>query len=344
MSHVSEAKKNEVRTIKELFNKYKIISIGDLTSLPSKQLQEIRSKLKNSVLIKVTKKRLIKKAIEEFKDKDLSKLNNYLDCMPILLFSNEDPFKLYRLLKKSRSKAAIKAGQIAPYDLIVKEGPTNFQPGPIIGELGQAGIIAGVEQGKVVIKKEKVVVKRDEVVNQKVADILAKLGEEPMEIGLSLKVVYDNGMLYDKDVLDIDEEQLINNLKIAYSNSLNLAVKINYITKETIKVLIRKAVLENNILENNEKVKKALETIGSEENIIIKSKEEKQEEKSNEKIAKEIIQKMQDNHIRKQEEFKKHQKERTDEKVAKDVIQRMQDNQIKKEEEKKLAKRHDNGG
>ncbi|MBU2634522.1 MAG: 50S ribosomal protein L10, partial [Nanoarchaeota archaeon] len=198
-AHVSEKKKNEVKILKDLFKKYRVISIGDLTSLPSKQLQEIRRKLKDSLLIKVTKKRLIKRAISEFKDKDLSKLNDYLNCMPVLLFTNDDPFKLYRLLKKSKSKAPIKAGQIAPNDLIVKAGPTNFAPGPIIGELGQVGIIAGVEDGKIAIKKEKIVVKEGEEVSPKVANILAKLGEEPMEIGLNLKVAYEEGILYGKD-------------------------------------------------------------------------------------------------------------------------------------------------
>ena len=291
-AHVSQVKKDEVLLLKELFKKYNVISIGDLTSLPSKQLQEIRSKLKKNLLIKVSKKRIIKKAVEEFKEKDLSKLVPYMDeCMPVLLFTNESPFRLYNLLKKSKSKAAIRSGQIAPEDLIVKDGPTNFPPGPIIGELGAAGIVASVEQGKVVIKREKVLAKKGDIISQKGADILGKLGLKPMEIGLSLNVAYEDGMIYDKSVLDIDEEQIKQDLKLAYNYSLNLAVKINYITKETIKIFIRKAVLENNALENNEKIMKAL--------LVHTDHVEK---KSDEEVAQEVLRRLQDEKIKKMDE------------------------------------------
>ena len=67
---VSEDKKTEVEYLKKLMIKYKVISVGDITSLPSKQFQEIRKKLKDKVVIKVTKKRLIKRAIESIKEKE----------------------------------------------------------------------------------------------------------------------------------------------------------------------------------------------------------------------------------------------------------------------------------
>src|SRR3989344_3830262 len=160
----SEKKKKEVEKIKQLMLKYRVISVGDIRSLPSKQFQNIRSKLKDKVVIIVTKKRLIEKAIESFKEKDLKSLHKYLeDSMPVLLFTNEDPFKLYKLLKKSKSRVAAKPGQIAPNDLIVNAGPTNFAPGPIIGELGQVGILTSVEAGKIAIKKDTVLVKEGNV-------------------------------------------------------------------------------------------------------------------------------------------------------------------------------------
>jgi large subunit ribosomal protein L10 len=241
---VSENKIKELEQLKSFMLKHRVISIGDITSLPSKQFQNIRKKLKeNDVIIKVTKKRLIKKAIGSLKEKNLKPLEKYLEnSIPVLLFTNEDPFKLYKLLKKSKSKAAAKPGQRAPNDLVVESGPTNFTPGPIIGELGQLGIIAAVEQGKVTIKKEKILVKEGEVINEKAASLLAKLGIEPMEIGLNLKVVYDNGVLYDKSILDFDEDRLLNDVKLAHQKAISLALKIGYTTKETIKLLLRKAV------------------------------------------------------------------------------------------------------
>lgn len=250
----SQRKKKEVENLRKLMLHYRVISIGDIRSLPSKQFQEIRKRLKEKVFIKVIKKRLIRIAIESLKEKDLKPLNQYLeDSMPVLLLTNEDPFKLYKLLKKSKSKASAKPGQTAPIDLMVSAGPTSFAPGPIIGELGQVGIVASVEAGKVTIKKDTILVKAGETISDKKASILAKLGVEPMEIGLNLKVAYDNGMIYDQSVLDFDEDKLLHNVKLAHGHAIALALKIGYTVKETVRLLINKAALQagalNSILE-----------------------------------------------------------------------------------------------
>ena len=300
---VSQEKKNEVKILKDLMLKYKVISIGDITSLPSKQFQNIRKNIKEKVVIKVTKKRLIKKAIDSLKEKNLKSLEKYLqDAMPVLLFTNEDPFKLYKLLKKSKSKAAAKPGQRAPNDLIIEAGPTSFTPGPIIGELGQLGIIASVEGGKISIKKEKVLVKEGELINEKQSSILSKMGIEPMEIGLNLKVVYDNGTIYEKSVLDFDEDKLLNDIRLAHNSAIGLALKISYTTKETIKLLISKAAAQARALNSRLDLKIEHE-IKKEENkkkVIEQNLKKANFEKDAEK-AQEIIQKIKD-----EEKIKKH--------------------------------------
>jgi len=167
-AHVSEKKKEEVNYVKKLIQEHKVILIADLTNLPSAQLQSIKTKLKKDLKIRVTKKRLLKIAIDQLKDKrDLTKLEPYLEnCMPALLVTNKDPFSIYKSIKKSKSYIAAKPGQIAPTDLVVEPGPTNFPPGPIIGELGQAGIIAAVEGGKVVVKRKTVLAKEGEEIKR----------------------------------------------------------------------------------------------------------------------------------------------------------------------------------
>ena len=54
---------------------------------------------------------------------------------------------------------AAKAGETAPEDIVIEKGPTSFKPGPIVGELQQAGIPAAIEGGKVRIRETKTVVK-----------------------------------------------------------------------------------------------------------------------------------------------------------------------------------------
>ena len=146
---------------------------------------------------------------------------------------------------------------------MVLAGPTPFHPGPIIGELGQIGIKATIVEGKVAIKEDCVVVKEGQVISTQVANILARLGIEPMEIGINVLAALENGIIYGKDVLSVDEEEYKKNIVAAFNSALNLAVKIGYTTKDNIKVFISKAVRESkalaeskNLLSVDEEVKK----------------------------------------------------------------------------------------
>src|SRR3989344_2491206 len=245
-AHVSEKKKIEVNYLKELLQKNKVVLIADLTSLPAAQLQSIKTKLKKDLKIRVTKKRLLKIAIEDIKQqRDFTPLIPYIDkTMPALLITDKDPFSIYTTIKRSKSFVAAKPGQIAPSELAVEPGPTSFPPGPIIGELGQAGIIAAVEAGKVVIKRRSVLAKAGEPISTKAAGMLAKLGVQPIEIGLNVVVALEDGVVYGKEVLDVDPETYVKSLLQAHYDAVSLAVGVSYITKDSVKVLLSKAYRE----------------------------------------------------------------------------------------------------
>lgn len=239
-------KVKEVEELKSLLLNYPVIGIINMESLPAMQLLKMRDQLRSSVVIRMSKQRLVKIAMSAVQDKvpGMEKLKAQLTGMPALLFTREDPFKLYKKVKKSTIKAAAKAGQKAPYDIVIEAGPTNFAPGPIISELGAFGLKTGIENGKIVIKTPKIVVKMGDVIDAKGSSLLAKFAIEPMEIGLNVVAVLDNGVLFTKSVLSVDEEKYINDLKVLSVEAFNLAVKIGYFTKDTIKTLLGKAYRE----------------------------------------------------------------------------------------------------
>ncbi len=317
-AHISESKKKEVEHAKKLMQEHKVVLIADLTSLPSAQLQSIKTKLKKNLTIRVIKKRLIRIAIEQLRDKkDLTKLQPHLDkCMPALLVTNEDPFSIYKSIKRSKSYIAAKPGQIAPSDLFVEPGPTPFPPGPIIGELGQAGIIAAVEGGKVVIKRRTVLAKEGQEISTKAAGILAKLGVEPIQIGLNVVAAIDDGVIYERGVLDVDEVEYLNNLRQAHFEAVSLAVGVSYITKESIKVLLGKAQREMLAISKNInlyliKENQKSEYIGEEEIETGEVKNKPPEQKSQsiyskeaEQKAQEVLNKLKEEDIRKKTQRK----------------------------------------
>ena len=242
-AHVAEYKKEIVANIVNLITQYPIIGAVNMENLPTPQLQKMRALLREKVVMTMTKRRIIKIAIEKCKEKKngIEKIEPYLKGMPALIFTKENPFALFKMLKKNKSPAPAKAGQIAPKDIVIPAGPTDFAPGPVIGELAQIGIKAGVEGGKVAIKQDSTVVKEGEQIKPAVASILTRLGVKPMEVGLDLIAVYEDGTIYTKDVLDIDEDKFIAKLHEAASGAINLSVFAGYPTKDTIELMIGKA-------------------------------------------------------------------------------------------------------
>ncbi len=120
-NEVAEWKIEEVKDLEKFIDQKKVVGIVDIESLPSRQLQEIRKKLRGKADIKVSKSILIKLAIENLKRDDLKKLEEYMEGPAGIIVSNEDPFLLYKFLKKNRSKALAKALTVSESELFPHE-------------------------------------------------------------------------------------------------------------------------------------------------------------------------------------------------------------------------------
>src|SRR3989344_2300569 len=243
---MAQEKKDIVKKIVKLIKEYPIIGIVNMENLPSTQLQKRKQQLRGKVELFMTKIKLTKLALQESKStkKGIDALEPYVKGMPTLLFTKDNPFSLYKTLKKSKSPAPAKAGQLAPKDLVVQAGPTPFTPGPVISEFASLGIKAGVEGGKVAVKQDTVVCKEGKEISAPLASMLARLGITPMEIGLDLVAVFENGTVYTRKVLDIDETVFLGQIMQAASESFNLAVEIALPIKETTDFLVQKAFKE----------------------------------------------------------------------------------------------------
>jgi large subunit ribosomal protein L10 len=241
---VSERKKTAVEQLSRELKEYSVIGMLDMFKLPAKQLQEIRDSLKGKALIKMAKKNVIKLAIENAGMENLQKLEGVIKNQPALLLSNVNPFELAGVIEASRSSASAKAGDIATKEIMIKAGPTSLKPGPVIGELQRVKLPAGVEGDKIVIKNDTVIVKEGGEITKPVAEVLMKLGIEPIEISLNMLAAYDNGTIYGSDLLFIPKERYENDLITAYKNALGLALGMDFPVPEALPLMIAKAYRE----------------------------------------------------------------------------------------------------
>ena len=248
--HIPKWKKDEIQDIKDLIGTHTSMGIVGVHGIPSSQLQLMRKNLRGLANLKMCRNNLIDRAFNESSD-DIKKMNKYVEDQTALLFTNENPFKLQKILNKGKTSAPIKAGAVSPKDIVVEKGPTSFPPGPIVGELTGAGIPAGIEGGKVVIRETKTVARKGDIVDAKLAAILSRLDIHPVELGLDLRAVYENGMIYESNILAVDESIYISNLTLAVQKAFNLSINSAYPAKATISTLLTKAASQSRNLAIN---------------------------------------------------------------------------------------------
>ena len=231
---VLQEKISEVEEIKKLIERYKVIGIASLQKVRAAQLQEFKKNLADKVHMRVAKNTLMKRAIEELKEKpELKKLEEHLTGANIFLFTNLNPFKLALLLEKGRVRTTAKAGDIAAIDVIVPAGNTGQPPGPIISQLNAVGLPTRIESGSVWINKDTLVARKGEVISERLATVLSKLGIKPVEAGLVMKVAYDDGLIITQDQLRINVEETRKIVGKAYADSFALSLSVAYPTRKT---------------------------------------------------------------------------------------------------------------
>jgi len=240
---IPQWKMDEVENIKELVGNYSVFGVVGFEGISASQIQKMRRNLKDSAVLKVTRNTLNEKALEEC-DGNVSDMIQYIESQSALIFTNDNPFKLYKKLEQTKTPSPIKAGATAPADILVYKGPTAYPPGPLLSEFQGAGIPTSVEGGKIAIKETKVVCKAGDKVSQKLAVALNKLGIFPLEVGLILRAAYESGTIYLPEVLHVDEAQVFNDISKAAQEAFNLSVNAAIPTKDSIVAILQKAHTE----------------------------------------------------------------------------------------------------
>ena len=243
MAHVAEWKFGEVKEITDLLTKSKVIGIIGIGGIPAPQMQQMRTGLHGLATVRSAKNNLIFRALDDAEKevKGISTLKESISGQSAIIATDMNPFKLAVQLKATRTMAPAKGGETAAHDIEVKAGDTPFKPGPIVGELQTVGIPAAIQEGKVVIKSDKVLVPEGEKIPANVAQMLTRLEIYPIEIGMDLQAVFEDGNIFKADVLDIDIDEFLGRISQASSNAFNLAVQAGWINELTIKPLITKA-------------------------------------------------------------------------------------------------------
>jgi large subunit ribosomal protein L10 len=268
IAHVSEGKKRIVANLTDLIKNKKTILIASIKDIPGSQFQKISKKLRGKAIVKVPKKNLIFRALDNSSNEVAQKLKESIIGSVAILFSDIDAFDLAAELIQNKSPVKAKPGQEASEDIVVQAGPTDLMPGPAISELGALGIQIQIDKGKITIKESKTITKEGEKISENAADLMNKLDMKPFSVGFTPLAAFDTqaNKLYTS--INIDKEETLLELKTAFGKALPFAVEIGYTTKNTIGFLLQKAGRSAKALEKFGAEEKKEEPVEEEKEIV----------------------------------------------------------------------------
>ncbi|OGS48670.1 MAG: 50S ribosomal protein L10 [Euryarchaeota archaeon RBG_16_68_13] len=240
MAHVAPYKKELVDDLAKRFRESQVVGIASIQGIPAPQFQAIRQRLRGRATITVSKNNLLRLALKAAADKKphLEALASSVEGQTAVVTADLNPFKLFKELEATKTKAPARGGEVAPEDLWVREGETPFKPGPVVGDLQKAGIPAAIDRGKVVIKKDKLLVKAGDRIPRDVAHVLARLEIFPLIVGLDLRGAYEDGTVFRRDALAVDDTVVRAQILDASRRAFNLAMFVAYPSKATIRSLL----------------------------------------------------------------------------------------------------------
>jgi large subunit ribosomal protein L10 len=236
-------KREEVDELVDFVESYASVGIVGVTGIPSRQLQNMRRDLHGSAEVRMSRNTLLRRALEAV-DEGYEELAGFVSGQVALIGTNDNPFGLYQQLEASKTPAPINAGEIAPNDVVIPEGDTGIDPGPFVGELQQVGADARIMDGSIKVTADSTVLEAGEEVSDDLANVLGELGIEPKEVGLDLRSVYSEGVLFEPDELAIDIAEYRADVESAAAAARNLSVNAAYPTARTAGALLATAAGE----------------------------------------------------------------------------------------------------
>src|SRR5579875_3273552 len=237
-----QKKEKILSRVESLTTQYNTIIVSKLFKVRASQLMLLRKNFRGELIMLVAKNKIasiaMRKAGLESADEFLSRL----DGQNALIFTNMSPFKLYLVLEKSKVNLPARAGDIATDDIVVPAGNTGIPPGPVLSEFKEANVQTRIESGSIYVSRDSVVARPGETISPKLAGLLSRLNLKPIKAGLSIFMALSEGLLLLQKDIVIDLDQYRRELQQAISQALGISVEASYITKESLPLILVRAL------------------------------------------------------------------------------------------------------
>src|SRR3989442_953653 len=147
MAHVAPYKKQLVENLAMRCAQARVVGIANSLGIPASEVQAIGKEVSGRATITVAKNNLLRLALEQASEKkpDLVKLSDTIEGQTAVVTADINPFRLFKELEATKTRAPARGGEVAPEDLWVRAGETPFKPGPVLAKAHAQALELAVE-------------------------------------------------------------------------------------------------------------------------------------------------------------------------------------------------------
>jgi len=228
-------KANYFTKLEGLLEEYPRCFIVGADNVGSKQMQEIRIALRGKAVVLMGKNTMMRKAIRGILEKNpsLERLLPHIKQNVGFVFTNEELTEIRDMLLANKVKAPAKAGALAPLDVVVPAQNTGM--GPEKTSFFQAlSIPTKITKGTIEIISDVPLITAGDRVGMSEATLLNMLKISPFSYGLVLQKVYDNGTVFDPEILDISDDDIKATFMKGVANVAAVCLEIGYPTMASV--------------------------------------------------------------------------------------------------------------
>jgi len=224
-------KSNYFTKLVQYMDEYPKCFIVGADNVGSKQMQQIRIKLRGTAVVLMGKNTMMRKAIRGHIDNNpaLEKLLAHIRGNVGFVFTSADLSEVRGHLLENKVRAPARAGAIAPGDVIIPAQNTGL--GPEKTSFFQAlSIPTKIAKGSIEIVNDVHILREGDKVGPSEATLLNMLNISPFSYGLQVQMVYDSGSIFEPKILDIKPEDLRARFMAGVRNVAAVSIEIGYPT------------------------------------------------------------------------------------------------------------------
>ena len=244
--HIPQWKLEEVDHLIDLFKQHKTVAVIEVASINDKQIQEVRKQLRGKAIVRMSKKSLQTRAIEQFKKEskkeNLDELVKNIAAQSSFVFTNLDIFDVKKIFEENKWMVPAKPGEITSVEICVPKGDTGLPTGQVISELNMTlRLPTQIQNDTIWIREDTMTHGAGDLVSIKQASVLKKLGVNPLESLIKIHFAWSDGNIIPKEVLYMDVTAFLQDITSCYYTAQQVALEFGVIDTDTIGPLVQKA-------------------------------------------------------------------------------------------------------